>query len=131
MQVDMKNTKKVMITHFHQYSIYSGVMTGMPNSEFNQAIVKDSIEKANERLLSNTKIKVTLIEPKFKKQSMLINNKKVEFNLLPEYVNTFMLNSIDSCAIVVFFSNNFADPVEIKDKLKDLNWNEISQDFVY
>jgi len=128
----------VEISMFNQHKTYDTFSYGLPNDEINFQLINKAVDEANLRLFPsiNKNIPITLVNPKiefcthkYEASSLApLGEEIVHYPRLPEYITTILVEDYFQQAIVVLFTNNMADLVEVRELVKDLDWSQISEE---
>lgn len=136
MELKFKGDQSASIEIIRQSSVYSGMLAGVPSEKMNLRIIERAVEEANYKLFSSDvrKVKVALVNPIVEiHENDLGNGKIVKYPVLPSYLNIILAVDIfnERQAVIVLFTKEIVNMQEILDKVKDLNWTEISETFCW
>lgn len=134
MSIEMQNGRNLRISMLLQHGTYTGLLAGHPTKDMNDAIIENALKDANRRLFAsdNQNIKVTMVTPKIEEcESKYGTNRIVSYPVLPGVITTVLIENFDEHAVVVMFNDEIANQSEIQNKLRDLDWKQISESYTF
>lgn len=138
MKVTFKEGKTAKLTGINQTITYAGLLEGYPNKSLNDSIIKSAIEDAAIPFFYQRRdVATTVITPEIQVEEVEIetfpfngkNKVKKQVESLPRYKTVLMVDDYDRYGFIILFSNDFFNYELIKDKLSELNWKEVTQEY--